>query len=105
MKDFLKNEIKISDFSPHLFWDAKVENLNLDRNASLVVGRVLEYGRMSDWNLLKTYFGLKRIGEIAQNLKSLDPKSHIFIATFANLPKESFRCYTTRQLSPKHWNF
>jgi len=69
------------------------------------VGRVLDYGLMEDWILLRETFGIKGIAEIALNLRELDPVSLNFIATISKIPIDKFRCYTTQQSIPRHWNF
>lgn len=95
----------VSDFSPHLFWDINKDRLDLTINKSQVIQQVLEYGLLSDWLIIKDLYGIKQIGETAATLRQLDPKALSFIAALSGLPKESFACYTTRQLMPPHWNF
>ena len=69
----------MEQFSPHLFWDVRKEDIDLDAHAQYVIQRVLEYGLLGDWNLIKSYYGLPT-------------------------PKEQFRCYTWKQLNPQPWN-
>ena len=51
----------INKFSEHLFWDIRTGEVDMEKNAPYVVQRVLEYGRLSDWKLLLSYYGLCRI--------------------------------------------
>ena len=99
-----KNTVTIADFSPHLFWDVDRSKLNFEKNKSQIVKRVLEYGKLHDWNILQQYYGLAQIGEICKGLRSLDEKSVGFISLLTGLPKESFRCYILKQSIPPHWN-
>jgi|SRR5690242_8304444 hypothetical protein len=99
-----KNEI-LSRLSPHLFWDVKVEQLDIDENRGFIIKRVLEYGLWEDWLVLKNIYGLATISEVSQRFRELDPKSLAFISNLSGVPKEKFRCYITKQSSPKHWNF
>lgn len=95
-----------SDFeklSKHLFWDADRSKLSFDRNEKLVVQRVLEYGLLEDWIILRDYYGVERIAEIAMTIRDLDSISANFIATLADKPIEKFRCYIWRQSHPTHW--
>ena len=91
--------------SKHLFWDVRIEELEFEKSKSFIIKRVLEYGLINDWNFIKLNYGLETIGKEAKLFKDLDAKSHAFISTVCKIPINEFRCYTTKQLSPKHWNF
>lgn len=92
-------------FSKHLFWDTKIEDIDMEKHAPYVVQRVLEYGLMEDWKLLRSYYGLKKIAETAMNLRELEPRALSFIAAISKTKMEDYRCYTTRLSSQQHWNF
>ena len=68
----------INMFSAHLFWDVRKEDVDFDEHAQYIIKRVLEYGLLEDWNLIRQYYGL---------------------------PKEQFRCYIWKQSNIQHWNF
>ena len=95
----------VKDFSPHLFWDINKDKLDFNLNKSQVIAQVLQYGLLKDWLLIKDYYGLKVITETAVNLRQLDPQSISFIAALSGISKESFKCYSTKPLTPQHWNF
>lgn len=41
----------MEQFSPHLFWDVRKEDIDLDAHAQYVIQRVLEYGLlMLSWS-------------------------------------------------------
>lgn len=101
----MEETIEINKLSSHLFWDVDKETLSFDKNAEFVVGRIMDYGLMEDWIVLRNSIGIQKIAEIAMNIRDLDPKSLHFIATLANIPIEKFRCYTIQQSIPPHWNF
>ena len=90
-------------YSPNLFWDADPEQLDFDANKKYVIQRVLERGAFADLRVAFEYYGAKVIVEVARNLRTLEPKALSFIACIANLPKESFRCYTAKQSSQAPW--
>lgn len=96
---------EINNLSNHLFWDVDRSTLEMSTHKKLIVSRVLEYGLLSDWIIIKNYYGLNEIGRIATSLRSLDRRALSFIATYTGLPEDKFRCYTTRQSIPQHWNF
>lgn len=95
----------IEQYSGHLFWDVKKEDIDFDKYPQYVVKRVLEYGFLSDWKLICAYYGLSEIIKIAKELKELEPHALAYIAAISKTPKEEFRCYTYQQSIPPHWNF
>lgn len=99
----MRNSNEIMSFSPYLFWDVDVESIDMDANAPYVVKRVLELGTWADWKLLEAHYGLQRITEIAKGLRDLEPKALSFISTISSTPQSSFRCYSQKQYSRKHW--
>ena len=95
--------ICVSNYSPHLFWDVDKDRLDLNDRKSFLVNRVLDYGVMKDWKQLVVDLGLKEIGNIAMDLRHLDPKSLSFIALLINKDVKCFRSYNTIQSNKKHW--
>lgn len=92
-------------FSENLFWDVKFEDIDFQKHAPYVVQRILEYGADQDWRLLLSIYGLNRIGEVAMNLRSLEPRAMSFIAAITNHSKEDFRCYILKQSNLQPWNY
>lgn len=82
----------INEFSEHLFWDTRTDIVDMEKNAPYIVQRVLEYGKLSDWKLLLSFYGLYRIVDIACNLRTLEPRALSFISTVSGIPKNQFRC-------------
>jgi len=99
----MKNKPAISDFSEHLFWDAKKEELDLEKNASYIIHRVLEYGLWNDWKLIRDYYGIKRIGEITTTFRTLEPKALSWVSLLSKIPLKKFRCYSKQLSPPPHW--
>lgn len=98
------NEI-IGKFSSHLFWDTDREKLDMIQHRAFIIKRVLEYGLYEDWKLLRTRLSIQEIARVTQGFRELDPKTLAFVSTISQTPKETFRCYITKQLNPPHWNF
>lgn len=92
-------------FSNNLFWDIDIDQLDFEKNKRFIIQRVLEYGTLEDWKKIKTLYGLKQIGCEMQEVRNLDKISLAFISTITNTSIDKFRCYTTRQSHPQHWNF
>ncbi len=92
-------------YSDHLFWDVDKSQFDLDLHKQWLVGRVLEYGLMQDWLLLKGELGVQGIAEIAKDIKQLDRVSLIFIATLSEQPIEEFAAYSKPKSSGSNWLF
>lgn len=94
----------LESFSPNLFWDADVTQIDMSLHAPYIVQRVLEYGLYEDWQLLLQYYGLDAITATAKGLRTLEPTALAFISTISHTPKEQFRCYIFRQSMRTLWN-
>ena len=98
----MKEEPKISELSPHLFWDCDQSKITWEQNSHFLVSRILDYGLMNDWLLLKKAYGIKGIGQIATEVRYLEDKSLHFISFIAEIPLEKFRCYILKQYIPHY---
>jgi hypothetical protein len=100
----MNTTIKITDFSPHLFWDVDRDKLNFERSKEQIVYQVVEFGLMSDWLLLQRVYSFDELKKIATNLRTLDKITLSFLAHFFKIDKSEFRCYTTSQSAQNFWN-
>lgn len=100
----MNKEITINDFSEHLFWDVDKKLFDLNRHQIFFIQRVLEYGKMKDWNLIKDLYGMEAIKESSLKAQSLDAVTLSFVSTIFNIDKTEFKCYKQRQLFPNLWN-
>jgi len=95
----------VNKLSKHLFWDVDVAALDQEVHAAHIISKVLQYGFYEDFLLLKAYYGIEKIADVAFKIKALDKKTASFIALLSNRSKENFVCYTTTPSTPKHWHF
>ena len=95
----------IEHLSSHLFWDVDKAKLDEQRSSRLIIHRVLEYGLIDDWKLIKEYYGLSYIKDTALELKNLDDVTLSFLCTLFDLKKTDFRCYKHRQSTPHFWSY
>ncbi len=100
----MEKPITIDDFSPHLFWDVDLDGFDFDKHKTHLINKVLEYGMIKDWNLLKEVYGLETIKEVSLNLRSLDAVTLSYLSALFKIDKTEFRCYKHRQLYPTYWN-
>jgi len=92
-------------FTPNLFWDVVPEEIDFAEHRRWVVQRVLEYGRIEDWQAILELYGLEGIVEAAQQARTLDPKAHAFLCLISGKTKDSFRCFTTKSYTRLHWAY
>ena len=50
----------ITRFSTYLFWDVNKDDLDMEKHSQYIIKRVLEYGMLQDWNIVKQYYGQDR---------------------------------------------
>lgn len=94
----------IQQLSPVCFWDIDKEQFDPDQYPAHIIPRVLEYGTLNDWRLVKTYYGLDKIVEVCKKVRTLDAVSLAFICAISGTKKEDYRCYHIKQSSPTLWN-
>ena len=81
----MSKKINISDLSPHLFWDVNRDRLDFEKNRDLIIKRTLDYGLMSDWRIVRAYYGIEEIAKSAMTLRDLDIRSASFVALLSGI--------------------
>ena len=94
----------ISKLSPHLFCDKEISKADMDTCPAQIIQRVLEYGTLADWLLIRSYYGLDKIVSVCKSLRSLDRKALAYICCISNTSKEKYRCYHESLRNPTIWN-
>jgi hypothetical protein len=94
-----------ANFTRSLFWDVDPETIDFRKHRRWVVQRVLEYGRLEDWRVIRELYTLDGVVEAAQQARTLDPKARAFLCLISGKPKDSFRCFTTRSCTRLHWAY
>jgi hypothetical protein len=92
-----------SRLSQGLFWDIDFNGLDINRSWESVIVRILEYGTWEQWQAARKYYGDEKIKAAAIDSKWLTEKAWAFCSAVFNIPKENFKCYTTRLSSPAPW--
>ena len=101
----MNHSFDIKDLSPHLFWDVDRNTLSMEKNKKYIIHRVLDYGLIDDWKLIRSYYGIKEIAAIAVTIRNLDKRSAVFVSSLSGIPKGKFICFSSTQSTLKHWNF
>jgi hypothetical protein len=87
---------------PHLFWDVDFNALDEEKNKRLIIERVLNRGTIDEFKQILSYYGEENIKGIVVNIRALDNKTLEFVHSFFHIPKEKFKCYTTKLLNQEH---
>ncbi|MFA6042981.1 MAG: hypothetical protein WCV85_03485 [Patescibacteria group bacterium] len=77
--------------SKELFWDTNVRDIDERKHADFIIGRVLQYGDLNDYKILKGMYSLPRIKKIASKVRYIDKKSKIFWQLILNFSWPSTR--------------
>ena len=100
----MEQKVYISKLSPHLFWDIDISKADMDTCPAQIIQRVLEYGTLADWLLIRSYYGLDKIVSVCKSLRPLDRKALAYICCISNTSKEKYRCYHESLRNPTIWN-
>jgi len=84
---------------PTLFWDVNLGKLDVEKSAQFIIGRVLDFGNLKEWETIKNFYGLAKIRKVAQKHIFFDPRSANFWAMALGIPLKNLRC--TKKLSLK----
>ena len=90
---FMEKQAMMNQFTPNLFWDADPADLDIDKHKAYVIGRVLDYGQRMDWVLIRNYYGLETIRDVALRIRIMNAISLSYVATVTDTPEIQFRCY------------
>ena len=75
-----------------LFWDVNPKQLNAEKDAEFIIGRVLDLGNLKEWRLIKRLYGKGRIADIARNHVFADFKSANFWSLILSVPADQLKC-------------
>jgi hypothetical protein len=104
METSLPKKYDLSALSGHLFWDTPLEHIDGETHRAFIVERVMGYGRMKDWEIIKAWYGKSGLRAIVTQLRELDDFSLAFLSLVLDLKKEDFRCYTETWFQQTFWN-
>jgi hypothetical protein len=77
----------------------------LEKNGVFVLQRVLQYGILKDWLLLKSIMGAENIKALAVQLPTLDDVSISFLSNLYKIDKSEFKCYKNKQSNQNYWSY
>jgi len=87
-----------------LLWEYDLARFDWIAMQNIVIQRVIERGRITDFYAVLNLYGLKEFKEGVKNIPSLNKKDIAFVCTVFEIKKQELKCYTHKQLRQKHWN-
>ena len=101
----MATSIKVTDFSPILFWDVAADNVDLEKHRPWLIKRVLEKGRREDWITLRRLYSTEDLRESFRQLPSLERRATAFARAVLDLEQTELRCSKNRQSPNAHWAY
>lgn len=77
---------------PTLFWDVNIDNLDPEKNAQFIVGRVLDFGNLKEWQMIKEYYGRSEIKKMAKNHVFFNQRNANFWSIILKIPLKELKC-------------
>jgi hypothetical protein len=95
---FFDNYKKINDaqLRQSLLWEYNLEQFDWNAMQTLVLQRVIERGRISDFYAVLNLYGKKAFIEGIKNISYLNDKDIAFVCTVFGLKKHELKCYTQK---------
>lgn len=87
-------------FSPWLFWDSDPAKIDFERDASYLVRRVFDLGRLDDVAEVMRYYPASMLVKILTEADSLPENAIYLAAALFNLKPKDFKCFTSKQYQP-----
>lgn len=79
-------------FKMTLFWDTNIDELDLNKSAPFIIGRILEFGDINDYKMARRLYDEKLISKVAREHNFSRPKDLNFWSLILEIPKENFLC-------------
>ena len=87
-----KNVI-LSQFSPHLFWDTNLDKLDVKRDKTCIIERVINYGLEKDEIILYKLYSAGTIKKTVTKLETLNQRTIAYLSMVFNLKETDFKCF------------
>lgn len=87
-----------------LLWEYDPDQIDWQSMKTLIVQRVVERGRLSDFYAILNLYGPEGVKEAIRQIPYLNSKDLSFVSTVFGLRKEELKCYIKKQSKPQHWN-
>lgn len=95
----------LTNLSKKPFWDTPIKNLEKHKHSTFILERIMRYGTIEDYKILKTTYTHEELKAIARTVKELDAVSLSFLCADLGLEKKEFRGLTKIVSREIAWNF
>jgi hypothetical protein len=86
-----------------IFWETRLEDIDLQAHKNFVITRVFEWGHLAELKALLKYYSREEIVYGLTIQKYLSKRTLQFASALLNLPKEDFACYSPTPSHPHAW--
>lgn len=87
-----------------LFWEFDYEQMDWQKNAEIVIERVVERGAPEEWEEMIRFYGKKKVVAILKNkITYLTDRAIKKVCDFFEIKPEDLKCYIRKQSRPQHW--
>lgn len=87
-------------FSPFLFWDSDLEQLDFQRDASYVIRRVFDIGTLEDVAEAMRFYSREKLVQSLTSAHYLPENAMRLAAVLFELKPQDFKCYSSKQYHP-----
>ena len=84
----------IPQFLEKYFWDVDAKKLDVQKNKSYIIERILEYGDTDAVRWMKNTYAVSQIVEVLKRSRALSQKSAHFWAVFFEVPESEILCFS-----------
>ena len=97
----------MNHLNKNIFWDVNLKTNDIRKNASFVIGRILEYGDENDVKWMFRNFKPSQIRQTLLKKNNISTKSAIYWAFILGLPKNKILCLkpSYRKMRKSHWPY
>ncbi|OHB19468.1 MAG: hypothetical protein A2666_04885 [Parcubacteria group bacterium RIFCSPHIGHO2_01_FULL_47_10b] len=88
--------MKTPKFRDNLFWDIDIKKADFKKQAYFIVGRVLDFGEVRDFQTLKQLYDIQLIRSAARHHPFFSERSIHFWSIILNIPKRQLSCIRKR---------
>ena len=78
-------------------------NFDFDKHKNQIIYKVVEFGQLSDWEKILTYYGKDEIKKTVLQLPSLDVTTLSFLSIYFDIDKTKFRCCLNKLSVQNFW--
>jgi len=79
----------VEKLSKTLFWDVDIKKLDNEKSKHFIIGRVLDFGTLEDWKIIKDFYGITTIKEVAEGHNFSSKKNINFWSTILNFSNQN----------------